>query len=107
MLRIRPVRRAQPILKRVFLPRQILLRRIRNRHEARINAEPGRFAFRTEVVVRCSRVPEEQVAWFSADFDPFAVAGGEPFHAIFSEAVPLGCPGWYAFFVFHVTVEGV
>lgn len=93
MLRIRPVRRPQPLLKRIFLPPQIRLARVLHRHEARVHCEPVLRGLRRDVVVRGAAVPDDEVARVRAHFDPLQPVGGEPGHAGVGEAVPLGSPG--------------
>jgi hypothetical protein len=55
--------------------------------------------------MRCSRIPEEQVAWIRADFDPLAVAVFQPLHSSLGEAIPLWGPGWNLIFPCHLLVE--
>ena len=109
VLRIRPMRRAEPILKCLLLPHQILLTRVGNWHVAGVYAEPRRLTLGAQIIMRGAGVPEEEIAWFRADLDPLAVAVREPFHACLGEPVPFGRPGGDALLSanYRVTVEFV
>lgn len=89
----------------MLLAHQIVLRGILDGHVARVDAEPGVLALGGHVVVRCPRIPDEQITGLGADLDPFAPFVGQPLHAGVGEAIPLRVPGWDGFFPGHLPVE--
>lgn len=93
MSRIRPMCRSLTIFKRLLLPLQILLRDITHWHIAGIYGEAGLGgARRTEIIVRSSRVPDDEIAGLHADFFPFEAFVCEPLHAFGGETVPFFGP---------------
>jgi hypothetical protein len=102
---IRPVGGANPALQSVLLAEEVLLRRIRDRHVACVDAEAGLARLGAEVVVRGPRVPQEEVAGLGAQLLPGAPAVGEPLHAGLGVAVPLVGPGRDLLLVLHRFVE--
>lgn len=51
------------------------------------------------------RIPDNQITRFGAYFFPLQSVIGEPFHTIFGEAEPFGCPGGDAWFISHFSME--
>src|SRR5271154_5847323 len=52
-----------------------------------------------------TRVPDDEIAGFSADFDPFTAFVRQPFHALLGESKPFVCPRGDLFFVGGFLVE--
>jgi hypothetical protein len=90
--------RPHEILKSLPLTKQILLTRIGNRHIASIHAEARLISRRREIVMRESRIPDDEISRFGTDFEPFAALFGKPFHSGFFEAVPFVGPLGDSFF---------
>lgn len=86
------MRRPLQILKSCLLPLQILLCSIRSRHVARISAESRLSTFRTNVVVRSARVPDDKITGSSVDLLPFATLVLQPLHTFCCETIPLVSP---------------
>lgn len=55
--------------------------------------------------MRRPTVPEDQVAGFSAHFDPLATVSSQPFHPFARETVPFGVPGRDRRFPCHFVVK--
>lgn len=55
--------------------------------------------------MRNTRVPDDEIAGFSADFDPVTSFVRQPFHALLGESKPFVCPRGDLFFVGEFLVE--
>lgn len=86
------MRRTDPPLKRVLLLDQVLLAGIRNRHIAGVYTESWGLTLWAKIVVRCSAVPEEQVARSRAHLDPLTTSVGKPLQSGGSKAIPFVSP---------------
>ena len=103
--RIWPMRGAHPALECVLLADEILLRRIRHGHVARVDGEARLIRLRAQIVVRRARVPYQQITWIGTHLDPFAALLLEPLHAIVGETKPLWSPRGDARLILHGCVE--
>lgn len=92
-------------LKRLALPNEVFLTRVLNRHITSIDAEPILRRGGREVVMGNTRVPDDEIAGFSADFNPFTAFVRQPFHALLGESKPFVCPGGDLLFVGEFLVE--
>jgi hypothetical protein len=92
-------------LKRLALPDEVFLSRLLNRHITSIDAEPILRGGGREVIMGDTRVPDDEIAGFSADFDPFTAFIRQPFHALLGESKPFVRPGGDLFFVGKFLVE--
>jgi hypothetical protein len=91
--------------KSVLLSDEVLLRRIRHRHKARVHRKTILLGRAGHVVVRGAAIPDDQVARISADLFPFEAGVLEPLHATFGETVPLRRPSGDARLVGHLFME--
>lgn len=105
VLSVGPVSSTDTAFEGILLPNQVFLCRISDGHEAGVNGETGLVVLRAEVIVRSTRVPEQQVTRLGAELLPLAATVLQPLHAPLGEAVPLGGPGGDALLVSHVAVE--
>src|SRR5277367_5478486 len=89
---VRPMSSTDVTLKRLALPEEIFLRGLFNRHITNVDAESILRGRRREIIMRDTRVPDDEITWLSTDFYPFAAFVHQPFHTLLGEAKPLVRP---------------
>ena len=107
MHRIGPMSSTDVSLKRFALPDEIFLRSVLNRHITSVDAESILRRRRREIVMGNARVPDDEVTWFSTDFNPLTTFVRQPFHAFLGEPKPLVCPCGDLFFIGKLLMESV
>lgn len=86
---VRPVCRSFVLVEELYLLSQVLWRCKFGRRVCSIDQGANDIALRQASVVDCTRVPDDDVAWFRIDLDEFAAIVLEPFHLFSSISEPI------------------
>lgn len=71
-----------------LLAQEILFRGINDRHETSVRAEASLCPCRRNIVMRCTRVPDNEITRFGANLLPFQTFVLQPLHPNVGETIP-------------------